>query len=333
MDLRTAYLGLDLAHPVVASASPLSRDVDGIRALEDAGAAAVVMPSIYEEQVEAEDAVYLALVEQGSWAQPEAADYFPSRYRDVGGLDSRLETLRRASEACAIPVIASLNGSAPAGWINFAHNVEAAGASAIELNIYRVPADLAESGEAVERRWLDTVRAVRAAVTVPLAVKLGPWLSSPGHFAARLVEAGADGLVLFNRFYQPDIDLATLKPVSDLKLSSPYEIRQALLWISLLAGNVKASLAATTGVESHVEVAKYLLAGADVVMTASALLRHGPRHVGTLRKGLEEWMAGRGFETIGAVRRRLSAARLGDPEPLLRAQYFEMLAGYATASR
>lgn len=332
VDLATSYLGLPLAHPVVASASPLGRELDGIRRLEDAGAAAVVLPSIYEEEIEAEDAITLALVEQGSWTQPEAADYFPSRYRDVGGLDARLETIRRAREACAIPVIASLNGSAPAGWVSFARDVEAAGASAIELNLYRVPAALDESGEAVERRWLETVVAVRAAVALPLAVKLGPWLSSPGHFATSLVKAGADGLVLFNRFYQPDIDLQTLTPRSDLHLSSPYEIRLALLWISLLAGRVEASLAATTGVETHAEVVKYLLAGADVVMSASSLLRHGPGHIGALRDGLREWMVGRGFASLAAMRGRLAADQLETTEPLLRAQYAEMLLGYAGGS-
>lgn len=329
VDLATTYLGLPLAHPVVASASPFGRELGGIRRLEDAGAAAIVLPSIYEEEIEAEDAVTLALVEQGSWTQPEAADYFPARASEGGGLEGRLETIARAREACAVPVIASLNGSAPAGWVRFAREVEEAGAAAIELNLYRVPADLTESGAAVERRWLDTVAAVRAAVSLPLAVKLGPWLSSPGHFAGQLVEAGADGLVLFNRFYQPDIDLATLTPKPDLELSAPYEIRQALLWISLLSGRVEASLAATTGVESHVEVVKYLLAGADVVMTASALLRHGPQHIGTLRDGLGQWMAGRGFDSLGAMRGRLAADRLETTEPLLRAQYAEMLLSYA----
>ncbi|MCP4381327.1 MAG: dihydroorotate dehydrogenase-like protein [Hyphomicrobiales bacterium] len=328
MDLSTTYLGLPLAHPVVASASPLGRALDDIRRLEDAGAAAVVLPSIYEEEVEAEDAITLALVEQGSWTQPEAGDYFPARYRDTGGLEARLETIRRAREACDIPIIASLNGSAPAGWVEFGSEITQAGASAIELNIYRVPADLTESGEQVEQRWLDTVAAVRAAVALPLAVKLGPWLSSPGHFATRLVDAGADGLVLFNRFYQPDIDLVTLTPKPDLQLSSPYEIRQALLWIALLRDRTTASLAATSGVETHAEVVKYLLAGADVVMTASALLRHGPNHIGVLRDRLAEWIEGRGFSDIGAMRGRLAADRLETTEPLLRAQYADILLSF-----
>jgi dihydroorotate dehydrogenase (fumarate) len=329
MDLKTTYLGLQLDHPVVASASPLSREFDGIRRLEDAGAAAIVMPSIYEEEIEGEDAAFTTLVERGSLAQPEAAGYFPGMAAPVGSLEGRVETLRRASEACAIPIIASLNGSTPTGWVEFAHELEAAGAAAIELNLYRVPTDPKISGEEVEQRWLETVRTVRDAVKLPLAVKLGPWLSSPAHFAQRLVAAGADGLVLFNRFYEPDIDLVTLMPKPDLQLSHRYEIRQALLWIALLARRTKASLAATSGVETHEEVVKYLLGGADVVMTTSSLLRHGPEHIGTLRRGLEEWMAGRGFHAIGEVRGRLAASRLARPEAYVRAQYIEILTGYA----
>ena len=184
VDLATTYLGLPLAHPVVASASPLSRELDGIRRLEDAGAAAIVLPSIYEEEVEAEDAHHPGAGRGGELDPAGSRRLFPvARYATAGGLEARLETIRRASEACAVPIIASLNGSAPAGWVSFAHDIEAAGASAIELNLYRVPADIDESGEAVERRWLETVAAVRAAVPLPLAVKLGPWLSSPGHFA------------------------------------------------------------------------------------------------------------------------------------------------------
>ncbi|MCB1501731.1 MAG: dihydroorotate dehydrogenase-like protein [Bauldia sp.] len=330
MNLETQYLGLKLAHPIVASASPLSRELDGIRQLEDAGAAAIVMPSIYEEEIVAEDTAYEALVERGSWSQPEATEgYFPEApaFR-VGGLQARLETLQRAASACAIPIIASLNGSTPRGWTGFAAELERAGAAAIELNLYRVPADVNESGEEVERRWLETVEAVCGAVSIPVSVKLGPWLSSPGHHALRIAAAGARGLVLFNRFYQPDIDLATLAPKPSLELSSPYEIRQALLWIALLAGRVDASLAATSGVSSSEEVVKYLLAGADVVMTTSSLLRHGPGHVSVLRDGLKQWMEGRGFDDIGRVRGRLAAAFLRDREALVRAQYIHTLTGF-----
>lgn len=328
MELKTVYLGLQLDHPIIASASPLSRDFDGIRRLEDAGAAAIVMPSIYEEEIEAEDAAFTILVERGSLAQPEAAGYFPWTVSPVGSLAGRVETLQRASKACAIPLIASLNGSTPSGWVDFARELESAGAAAIELNLYRVPTDGNISGEAVEQRWLDTVRIVRDAVSLPLAVKLGPWLSSPGHFTRRLVEAGADGLVLFNRFYEPDIDLEKLLPKPDLQLSNPHEIRQALLWIALLARQTRASLAATSGVETYEEVVKYLLVGADVVMTASSLLRHGPKHIGSLKQGLESWMSGRGFNTIGDLCGLLAASRLANPEAYVREQYIQILTGY-----
>ncbi len=329
MKLATTYLGLELDHPIVASASPLSREFDGIRQLEDAGAAAIVMPSIYEEEVEAEDTAYTELVEQGSSTQPEAAGgYFPELTTRVGGLQARLETLRRAVDSCSIPIIASLNGSTPEGWTGFAHDLEQAGAAAIELNLYRVPTDAHESGSDVEKRWVDTVRAVCLAVSIPISVKLGPWLSAPAHHAGEIAKAGAKGLVLFNRFYQPDIDLQTLTPKPSLELSNPYEIRQALLWISLLSGRIGTSLAATSGVETGDEVVKYLLAGADVVMTASSLLRHGPAHIGVLRGDLETWIEGRGFESIDQVRGRLAAAFLHNREGLVRGQYINILTGY-----
>lgn len=327
-DLATEYMGLKLAHPVVASASPLARHFDGIRRLEDAGAAAIVMPSIYEEEIEAEDAAFSALMERGTLAQPEAAGYFPGHSSELGSLEGRIETLHRAAAACDVPVIASLNGSTPAGWVEFAHQLEEAGASAIELNLYRVPTDPARTGEEVERDWLETVRLVRNAVSVPLAVKLGPWLSSPGNFAVRLVETGANGLVMFNRFYEPDIDLQTLTPQPDLKLSRAYEIRQPLLWIALLARRIGASLAATSGVETHEEVVKYLLCGADVVMTTSSLLRHGPEHIATLKSGLTDWIDQRGFGSIADIRGRLAASRLVHPEAYVRAQYVSILTGY-----
>ena len=314
MDLRTAYLGLQLEHPIVAAASPLSRGFDDIRRLEDAGAAAAVMPSVYEEEIEAEDMAFTEMVERRSLAQPEAANYFPSLVWNVGSLDHRLDTLRRASEACKIPVIASLSGSTSTGWVEFAREFEAAGAAAIELNLYRVPTDPTISGEALEDCWLETVRSVRMAVSLPLAVKLVPWLTSPGNLAARLVEAGVNGLVMFDRCHQAEVDLATLQPKPDVELGLPHDIRQTLMWIVLLAQRATVSLGATGGVETYQEVAKYLLGGADVVHTTSALLRHGPEHVGVLRRGLEEWMADRGFKAIGDLRGHLAASQLTDTE-------------------
>jgi dihydroorotate dehydrogenase (fumarate) len=328
MNLRTRYLGLDLAHPVIASASPLTRTLDGIRRLEDAGAAAVVMASIYEEEIAAEDNAYAVLSEQGAYAQPEAEDYFPLLHTYAGGLEGRLNTLQRAVEAVGIPVIASLNGMTHEGWVEFALELEQAGAAAIELNLYRVPADPMETGDTVERHYLEIVEAVKCVVTIPVSVKLGPWFSSPGNMVMKLMAAGADGVVLFNRFYEPDIDLSTLQPKPDITLSSDEEIRLPLMWISLLAGRVGGSIAATSGVSDHEQVVKYLLAGADAVMTTSSLLRHGPAHLGRIVSGLEEWVSGRGFASVEEMRGRLSAGRLPDPEALVRAQYVRMLTTY-----
>lgn len=333
MDLTTRYLGLTLAHPIVASASPLTRNLDGIRRLEDAGAAAVVMASIYEEEIVADDVAYNVLIHQGSHTHPEAPDtYFPEIVGYEGPLESRLEMLRRVAAAVRIPVIASLNGLTHEGWVEFARELEQAGASAIELNLYRVPVDPSEPGEQVERGYLEVVRAVKRVVSIPVAVKIGPWFSSPGNMALRLVEAGADGLVMFNRFYEPDIDLETLEPSPELHLSTPDEIRLPLMWISLLAGRVDASLAATSGVADHREVAKYLLAGADAVMTTSALLRHGPKHLQTMLAGLVAWLDDRGFRSLAEVRGRLAAAHLEDSEAIARAQYVEMLTGFHSAA-
>lgn len=328
MDLSTRYLGLTLKHPVIASASPLSRTADGVRRLEDAGAAAVVMASIYEEEIAAEDAAYSTLIERGSYAQPEAGGYFPQLHGYAGSLGAHLETVRRAADAVDIPVIASLNGSTREGWVEFARELEEAGASGIELNVYRVPADTDEDGETVERGYIEIVRAVRQATRVPISIKLSPYFSSPGHMARRLVDAGANGLVLFNRFYEPDIDLATLTLRTDLNLSNPYEIRLPLMWIALLRGKIEASLAATSGVEGPDEAVKYLLAGADAVMTASALLRHGPAHIGVIVRGMETWLAGRGFTSVDHARGSFSVHRMPNPESMVRAQYIKMLTGY-----
>ncbi|HTY35096.1 dihydroorotate dehydrogenase-like protein, partial [Mycobacterium sp.] len=308
-DLGTRYLGLELKHPIVASASPLSSDLDGIRRLADAGAAAIVMASIYEEQVVAEELAEAALREQGGETQPEATGYFPEVTADLGGLESRLELLRRASECADVPIIASLNAKSAAGWVDFARRLEQAGASAIELNIYRVPADPAETGAMLEDSYAEILRGVKATVSVPVAVKIAPFFSSPGNMATKLVQAGADGIVMFNRFYEPDIDLASLAPQIDLQLSTPYEIRLPLMWIALLSRHLEASIAATTGVWSRDEVVKYLLAGADVVMTTSALLKHGPDHLTTLVDGLRDWMDSRGFESVASLKGRLAAGR------------------------
>jgi dihydroorotate dehydrogenase (fumarate) len=327
MDLATRYLGLALRNPLVASASPLNLDLGHVRALEDHGAAAVVLPSIFQEQIAAEEEERELRLGAGADSFPEALRYFPSSSEYHTSSDRTLETIAAARRAVGIPVIASLNGATEAGWIDHARLLQQAGASAIELNIFFVPSDPALTADMVEQRYLAVLRSVRSAVTVPIAVKLSPYFTAPVDLIRRMAAQGADGFVLFNRFYQPDIDLAALQLQRDLTLSTPAEIRLPLLWIAILAGRLDASLAASTGVETAAEVVKYLLAGADVVMTTSALLRHGPAHMGVLLDGLRQWLDARGV-TAAEIRGRMSQARLRDPTAFERANYIRILQGW-----
>jgi len=328
MDMSTRYLGLALKNPLVASASPLNAELDNVRRFEDAGAAAVVLPSLFEEQIEYEEQLLESLVATGTDSFAEAQGYFPAHVEYKVGPHRYLELVRRASEAVEIPVVASLNGVTDHGWTDHARLIEEAGAAAIELNVYFIPADLGVSGRDVEQRHLDILSAVKGAVSIPVAVKLNPYFSALGHMAAALDAAGADGLVLFNRFYQPDIDLARLKPLANLKLSSAEEIRLPLMWIGILSGRIKASLAASTGVQETDEVIKYLLAGADVVMSTSAMLRHGIGHMRTLVAGLAEWLGAREVATLDQVRGRMSRRHTEDPTGFERGSYIRMLQGY-----
>jgi dihydroorotate dehydrogenase (fumarate) len=328
MDMTTSYLGMSLRSPLVASASPLNGKLDNIRRLEDCGAAAVVLPSIFEEQIAREQEIFDALMTTGIDTYGEALTYFPAQTAYAIDTDRYIEVIEAATAAVDIPVIASLNGITDHGWIDYARLIEKAGAGAIELNIYFIPTDLALTGREVDERYLGIVRAVKDSVSIPVAVKVGPHFSAPGHMALQLEEAGADGLVLFNRFYEPDIDLAQLTLVSDLELSRPYEIRLPLLWIAVLSGRVKASLAASSGVESGDEVVKYLLAGADVVMTTSALLRHGIEHMQVLLDQLDRWLAARDIDSPDRIRGRMSHKEIDDPTVFERANYIRILQGY-----
>jgi dihydroorotate dehydrogenase (fumarate) len=302
MDLATSYLGLSLRNPLVASASPLSRTVTGVQRLADAGIGAVVLPSLFEEQLRREAEQDARLIEAGTDSFAESLTYLPSTPGGEIGSRRYLSLLRHAAAAVDIPVIASLNGVTAGGWVDYAKAMQDAGAAAIELNIYYLPGDPRASGRDVEQRHIDILARVKAAVSVPVAVKLSPFFSSTGEMAVRLDEAGADGLVLFNRFMQPDIDPETLAVTATVPLSHPVEARLPRAWIALLHGRVRASLAATTGVESSTDVVTYLLAGADVVMTASALLRHGPGHATVLLDGLAAWMTRKSFTTVGELR-------------------------------
>ncbi len=325
MDLSTTYLNLRLRNPLVAAASPLSQSVDGVRRLVDAGVGAVVLYSLFEEQLRREADQNMRLAEAGTESFAESLTYFPSAADEDHGPRRYLSLLERAAGAVSVPVIGSLNGSTPGSWARYARSMQESGAAAIELNIYYVPGDPHISGRDVEERHLDILAGVKEAVTVPVAVKLSPYFSATGDMARRLDQAGADGLVLFNRFLQPDIDPETLTVVRSASLSTAAEIRLPLTWIALLRGRVDASLAATTGVETAVEFIKYLLAGADVVMTASALLRHGPDHAGALLDGLSEWMRRKGYSSVDELRGLLATPVGADGTSRVRWDYVSAL--------
>jgi len=328
MDLTTRYLGLSLKSPIVAGASPLTGEPDNIRCLEDAGAGAVVLPSIFEEQIEHESQLVESLGTIGADSYSEALTFFPANVFHGLTPGRYLEVLHRAAQAVDIPIVASLNGSTARGWISYARQIEQAGADALELNVYFIAADPEISGSNVESRYVAILKDVKNTVRIPVAIKIGPYFSSTHHLARQLVDAGADGLVLFNRFYQPDIDLARLALLPSVELSTRFEIRLPLLWIGILAGRLKASIAASTGVESADEVIKYLLAGADVVMTTSALLRHGVGYMKVLLDGLKTWLEVRELETLDSIRGCLSQNNITDPTLFERVNYIRVLQNY-----
>jgi dihydroorotate dehydrogenase (fumarate) len=327
MDLTTRYLGLTLKSPIVASAGPLTGKVANIRQLEDVGAGAVVLPSLFEEQIQQEQQLLERLATTGADSYGEALTYFPAPESYGIGPAAYLETIYQASQAVDIPVVASLNGTTSEGWVQYGRQMEQAGAAAIELNIYFIPTAPNLTGREVEDRYISVLQAVKRTVKIPVAVKLSPYFSAIGHVAAQLAEAGADGLVLFNRFYQPDIDLTELKMMPNLDLSTPAEIRLPLLWIGVLSGRLKASLAASTGVETSEEIIKYLLSGADAVMTTSALLKHGIGYMKVLLGGLTSWLAARDL-TLDSMRGRMSQLQTADKHAFARANYIRVLQGY-----
>jgi dihydroorotate dehydrogenase (fumarate) len=319
--LASRYLGLDLAHPIIASASPLTATFDAMRRLEDAGAAAVVVASLYEEDIRAADAAYPIFTEESAGSHPEAASYLPRLPDYSYGLSGHLELVRRAAEALDIPVIASLNGVTDEGWLEFAVQLELAGAAALELNLDLWPTDFAVSSSDVERRYVDIVRHVKRTVRIPVSVKLPPFFSALGNFSRQLESAGADGLVFFNQLFRADLDIDTQTVAAESVLSTPVEIHVPLTWIALLSPRLQLSLAAGGGVDSYVEVVKFLLAGADVVATTSALLRHGPRHMTSLIEGLQRWLADHAFESVSEIRGHLNGTRAEPIDALLRRQY------------
>ena len=333
MNLATPYLGLELRNPLIASSSSQNGDIDHLRRLDDAGIGAVVLPSVFQEQLEAQQSDFESLLTQQANHSPEAESYLPPIDSGPYGLgpEHHLALIMRAKRELSVPVIASLNGSSLSGWTRYAALLEEAGADALELNIYFVPVDIEEPGTAVEQRYLDVLGAVRQTVKIPVAVKMPPYFSSVGHMPRRLVEAGADGLVLFNRYLQPDINLTRMELSSELVLSSPGEMRLPLMWTALLAGRIEASLAASTGVENVDQVLKYLLAGADTVMLAAAILRHGPTYVRTLLEDLEAWLESRRLESLAQIRGNMSWSRLKKHDNYIRANYLHLLETFTSA--
>lgn len=325
MDLSTTYLGLNLNHPVVPSASPLSQSLDGIRRLEDAGAPAIVMYSLFEEQIVGESHLLDHYLTYGTESFAEALNYFPEMDNYNVGPEAYLDLIRNAKGAVDIPIIGSLNGASPGGWVEYARYIQEAGADALELNIYYVATDPMWSGAEVEQMYLDVVRAVKANVTIPVAVKVGPYFSSFANMAYRLAEAGADGLVIFNRFYQPDFDLEHLTVVPNLVLSSQHELRLPLRWVAILHGRVPADLAITSGVHTHEDVLKGMMAGAKVTLLASELLRHGIHRIAEIVNAMQRWMAEHEYESVAQMQGSMSQQNVADPAAFERANYMKVL--------
>ncbi len=329
VDLRTRYLGLELASPLVASASPLTGKLDSLKRLEDAGAAAVVLPSLFEEQLEHEAVEVARLLDFQSDSFAESLSYFPELEDYNTGPDEYLALISEAAQSLSIPVIASLNGVSTGGWTRYAAEIEQAGACALELNIYNVPTDPDCDSNDVDKSYADLVTLIRDEVKVPLAVKIGPYFSSLPHITSRLVTAGAGGFVLFNRYLEPDIDLETLEFIPELFLSRPEELRLSLRWIAILRDQLTASLAATSGIHEPTDVIKAILVGADITMLASALLKKGPNHLKHLESELTDWLDQHDYESVEQMKGSMSKQRSANPEGLERANYMKALTSYS----
>jgi dihydroorotate dehydrogenase (fumarate) len=327
MDLTTKYLGMQLRTPLVVSASPLSQEIGGIRSLEDAGASAVVLYSLFEEQLH-QEALDLELhLNAGTESFAEALTYFPQSSEFHTGPEGYLDHIRKAKAAVDIPIIASLNGATLGGWTKFARQIEQAGADAIECNLYFIPTNMDIPGSETEKIYTDILREVKGAVHIPVAVKLSPFFSNFAHVAKQFDQLGADGLVLFNRFYQPDIDLDKLEIVPNVLLSTPQALRLPLTWIGILHGRIRASMAATSGVHGPEDVIKLLMVGADVTMMCSALLRYGIGHLRHVEQGVQEWMAAHEYESVQQMQGSMSQLHCPDPGAFERAQYMRAVKG------
>ena len=328
MDLSTKYLGLNLPHPLMAGASPMVDDLDTVKRLEDAGCAAIVMHSLFEEQITREQLGTEMDMELHAEAFAEALSYFPQPKEYRLGPEQYLEQIRRIKAAVKVPVIGSLNGTSPAGWLNYAKLIEQAGADALELNVYYLATQAWETSETVERRTLESLKTVKQAVKIPVSVKLSPFYSSLANLAKQLDDAGADGLILFNRFYQPDIDVEELEVVPSLQLSDSSELLLRLRWLAILSGHFKGSLACSGGVQSHLDAIKAVMTGAHAVQLVSVLLKRGPEYVATLRDGMARWMEEHEYASIEQMLGSMSHQNSPHPPALERANYMRILQGW-----
>jgi dihydroorotate dehydrogenase (fumarate) len=327
IDLTTQYMGLKLRTPLVPSASPLSHEVSSIRRLEDAGASAVVLYSLFEEQLRQESVELDQRLSEGTESFAESLSFFPQPSEFRLGPEGYLDLIRKAKAAVKIPIIASLNGTTVGGWTQYAQQIQQAGADALECNIYYIPTDPNLSSAQVEQTYIEILTSVKSAVTIPVAVKLGPFFSNFSNMAARLDAAGANGLVLFNRFYQPDIDLEELEIKPNVILSGPQALRLPLTWIGILHGRIKASLAATSGIHEPQDVIKLLMVGANVTMLCSTLLRNGINHIRYIEQGLKDWMQKHEYESVKQMQGSMSQIRCSDPGAFERAQYMRAVKG------
>ena len=328
VDLTTSYLGLKLKNPLVASASPISKKINGVKKLEEAGVSAVVMYSLFEEQIEYESRALDHFLNRGTESYAEALTYFPDMPGYNVGPESYLELISKIKSEVKIPLIGSLNGISLSGWVEYARRIQEAGADALELNIYNIPTDPKLNSAEIEDGYVELVKAVRSQVSIPLAVKLSPFFTSLPNLAARLSAAGANGLVLFNRFYQPDLDIETLEVVPDLVLSTSDELRLPLRWIAILHGRVKADLALSSGVHQATDVVKALMAGANVAMTTSELLAHGINRVTEMLADLEKWMLEFEYDSVSTMLGSMSQQAVADPSAFERANYMKALTSF-----
>ena len=328
MDLKTKYLGMTLKSPIVVSASPLSEYIQNIKMMEDAGAGAVVLHSLFEEQIRLEQQELHYHTTQGTESFAESLSYFPEQEEYKLGPEEYLDHIRKAKEAVNIPIIASLNGSTLGGWTDYAKEMEKAGADAIELNVYYIPTDLNLSGGNVEQTYIDILRSVKSAIDIPVAIKLSPYFSNMANMAQRLDDAGANALVLFNRFYQPDIDLEEFEVKPNVILSTSHAMRLPMRWIAILRDKVAADLAATSGIHTGVDVVKMLLVGSNVTMVCSALLKHGIFHIQNMENHLVEWMEQNEYQSVSEMIGAMSQQKTTDPSAFERAQYMKALTYY-----